>query len=142
MKRKHTLYVSRKLTIWAKITLIGLLFLAALALSSCKTQQPTVIGARNDSAAVHNDHAHGFRLVRDSVFIREKGDTVWLERWHIDYRDSVRTVCDTVYQNREVVRQLPPERYIPPWAWWSLGFSIVVVILVIARIILRIYLRR
>lgn len=52
--------------------------------------------------------------VRDSIFIRERGDTVYVDRWHTAWRDRevVRTDtvmrCDTV--RRETVRR---ERYVP-----------------------------
>lgn len=34
----------------------------------------------------------------DSIYIHERGDTVWYERWHTQYRDRLR--IDTVYQAR------------------------------------------
>jgi len=111
-------------------------------MSGCKCQQPTVSVPKNDSVAMHHDYGHSITLVRDSVFIHMKGDTVWQERWHTEYRDSIRLVSDTLYKDKEVIVQLPPERYIPPWAWWSLGICIVIAVLIVARIILRIYLER
>ena len=51
----------------------------------------------------------------DSIYIHEysSGDTVYVDR----YRDRVRYrtlhTCDTVYQTREQIRTLPPERYTP-----------------------------
>ena len=123
------------------LCLIALLVVACL-LTACKTQQATIDIPRNDSTAVHHDYAHGHRIIRDSIYIREKGDTVLLERWHTEYRDSIRTLSDTIYKDKEVIIHEPPERYIPPWAWWSLGICIALAVLTIARIILRIYLRR
>lgn len=36
--------------------------------------------------------------VHDSIFVREKNDTVRIERWHTKYIESIRR--DTVYQSR------------------------------------------
>lgn len=143
MKKRRTPYVSSTAVKAAKalLCLIALL-VAASMLNACKTQQATTSIPRNDSTAIHRDYAHGNRIIHDSIYIREKGDTILLEHWHTEYRDSIRTLQDTVYKDKEVIIHEPPERYIPPWAWWSLGICIALAILTIARIILRIYLRR
>ena len=44
---------------------------------------------------------------------------------------------DTIYRDREVITEHPPERYIPTWAWYSLGICIALIALLIIRIILR-----
>ena len=52
---------------------------------------------------------------RDSIFVREytRGDTVYLDRWRDRWRERTLTRTDTVWQDREVQIQLPPERYVP-----------------------------
>lgn len=52
---------------------------------------------------------------RDSIFVREytRGDTVYLDRWRDRWHERTLTRTDTVYQDREVQIQLPPERYVP-----------------------------
>lgn len=52
---------------------------------------------------------------RDSIYIREytSGDTIYLDRWRDRWRERVVIKNDTVYQDKETVVQLPPERYIP-----------------------------
>ena len=37
--------------------------------------------------------------IKDSVYIREKGDSVFVDKWHIVYRDRMKR--DTVYIERE-----------------------------------------
>ena len=125
----------------ALLCIIALL-VAAVLLNACKTQQATASIPRNDSTAIHRDYAHGNRIIHDSIYIREKGDTILLEHWHTEYRDSIRTIQDTVYKDKEVIIHEPPERYVTPWAWWSLGASILFVILFLLRIFIRIYFRR
>ena len=115
MKKRHTPYVSPTAVKAAELLLYLILWLvAASLLNACKTQQATISTPRNDSTAIHRDYAHGNRIIHDSIYIREKGDTVLLEHWHTEYRDSIRTLQDTVYKDKEVIIHEPPERYIPP----------------------------
>ena len=75
-----------------------LLVLIAAAFSSCtRTMYVPVTSVQHDSIYLHT-HSRDSIVVRDSVKIREKGDTVWLERWRIEYRDRIRT--DTAYIER------------------------------------------
>lgn len=77
-----------------------LLFIASLlaVLTGCKTTEYVPV------ETVRTDTVYIAHIVTDSVYqhdsiyIREKGDTVWYERWHTQYRDRLR--IDTVYQAR------------------------------------------
>ena len=87
-----------------------LLVLIAAAFSSCtRTMYVPVTSVQHDSIYLHT-HSRDSIVVRDSVKIREKGDTVWLERWRIEYRDRIRT--DTAYIERRdsVAVPYPVER--------------------------------
>ncbi len=159
MKKRLTPSISSTAVKAAKalLCLIALLVAASL-LNACKTQQATISTPRNDSTSItRNDSAaisHNFerlrQYIRDSVIIREKGDTIRIDHWHIQIKDSIVLVKDTiykdkehiVYKDKEVLVQLPPERYIPSWAWYSLGASILFFILFLLRIFIRIYFRR
>ena len=75
-----------------------LLFIASLlaVLTGCKTTEYVPV------ETVRTDTVYIAHIVTDSVYqhdsiyIHEKGDTVWYERWHTQYRDRLR--IDTVYQ--------------------------------------------
>lgn len=77
-----------------------LLFIASLlaVLTGCKTTEYVPV------ETVRTDTVYIAHIVTDSVYqhdsiyIHEKGDTVWYERWHTQYRDRLR--IDTVYQAR------------------------------------------
>ncbi len=78
--------------------------------SSCtRTMYVPVTSVQHDSIYLHT-HSRDSIVVRDSVTIREKGDTVWLERWRIEYRDRIRK--DTAYIERRdsVAVPYPVER--------------------------------
>ena len=68
---------------------------------------------RTDSF-VKRDSIH----VMDSVFIREKGDTVWVERWKTLYRDIYRDVVrvDTIVRLDSIPYKVEVEK---PLTWWQ-----------------------
>ena len=73
--------------------------------SSCtRTMYVPVTSVQHDSIYLHT-HSRDSIVVRDSVTIREKGDTVWLTRWRTEYRDRIRT--DTAYIERRDSIQVP-----------------------------------
>ena len=58
--------------------------------------------------------------VHDSTLIREKGDTVMIERWHTQWRD--RWQHDTIYvaHNDTIVRSIEVPKYQDaPLTWWQ-----------------------
>lgn len=81
---------------WLLIAVIvGML---VLVLTSCtRTMYVPVTSVQHDSIYLHT-HSRDSIVVRDSVTIRERGDTVWLERWRTEYRDRIYT--DTAYIER------------------------------------------
>ena len=68
---------------------------------------------------------------RDSIFVHEKRDTVFIERWKTRYKDVLKIQRDTVIDTKTEV-QVQEVRYVPryyrftSWAFW-----IVVAILLI-----------
>ena len=86
-----------------KIILSALPFL----LLACSTVRET-----NDTVYVSQDNFVGHTrvdsvLLRDSIFIREKSDTVFYTKYRTIYKERLRvdTIvrCDTIYREREVV---------------------------------------
>ena len=65
-----------------------------------------------------------------------------IEHWHTEYRDRVVVKTDTVYQDREVVVQLPPERYVPAFYKYGTIAGVLAVLLLILRIVWRIFIAR
>ncbi len=71
--------------------------------------------ANTTSHTLTNSQQHDSTYHRDSIYIREytRGDTIYLDRWRDKWRERVVIRNDTVYQDKEVQIQLPPERYVP-----------------------------
>ena len=109
-----------------------------LALSSCRSAAPLISVPRNDSIVIRDRFVRDSIIVRDSIFVRLKNDTVFIDRWHNLWRDRTVATTDTVYKNKEVLVQLPPERYVP----WLYRVALYVCIALVLLIVIRICVRR
>jgi hypothetical protein len=118
--------------------LLTALLLILLALNSCATQNPLISVPRNDSIVIRDRFVRDSIIVRDSIFVRLKNDTVFIDRWHNLWRDRTVATTDTVYKDKEVLVQLPPERYIP----WLYRVALYVCIALVLLIVIRICVRR
>ncbi|OKZ35496.1 MAG: hypothetical protein BHV79_06410 [Bacteroides uniformis] len=123
----------QRIYIWIAIAIVLLLLFG-----SCRSiKYVPVETVRTDSLylTVHErDSIH----IKDFIYIREKGDTVFVERWRTQYRDRGRT--DTLYVDRvrEVQVPYPVEKEL---TWWqktkielgelSIGIILVLLIVVI-----------
>ncbi len=114
------------------------LLLFALLLSSCKSQRCTVHDAqctdsvRQTIAQSRVDSVY----VRDSIYIRERGDTVYVDRWHVRWRERAATKADTVYIERQQseVKVPPPERYVPKFYKWCTGILFGLLAIAVVRL--------
>ena len=69
--------------------------------------------------------------VHDSVYIHEKGDTVWFEKWHAKYIDKIGERHDTCWRDSVVTEYKETTKEIikiPKIFWCSFVFSIIIII--------------
>lgn len=101
------------------VMLIVALALCALFGSCTTTKYVPVPEYHTDTVRIsHNTHDSIY--VHDSTYIKEKGDTMLIERWHTKWRDRI--VRDTIYQSKrdsipypvEVIKEVPAEL-----TWWQ-----------------------
>ena len=80
-----------------KFLIIWLAFLIAISLlASCRqVEYVTVEKVRIDTTYITKWQKDSVWL-HDSIHIKERGDTVMIERWHTQWRDRLRV--DTIYQ--------------------------------------------
>ena len=80
-----------------KFLIIWLAFLIAISLlASCKqVEYVTVEKVRIDTTYITKWQRDSIWL-HDSIHVKERGDTVMIERWHTQWRDRLRV--DTIYQ--------------------------------------------
>ena len=124
---------------------VFIVLLLAWVLRGCKTCECLPSVEYRDSIVTRYHHDTIQTYAKDSVFIHQKGDTVWRERWSIRWRDKIVERHDTIYcdQEKETVRV---ERVVPTYyKGVSLAFWILVALLALAtaiRILIRIYLKK
>lgn len=75
-----------------------LLAVALVATCSCSTVKYVPVENTKVDSVYINVLQRDSIFVQDSVYIREKADTVFVTRWHVEYRDALR--IDTFYIER------------------------------------------
>ena len=103
---------------WSLIGAIAILIIFFFA--SCKSVEYIEV------PVVHTDTLYQSKVIHDSIYqhdsitIKEKGDSVWIERWHTKYVDRLRT--DTFISHvRDSIPYPVPEPYPVPaeLTWWQ-----------------------
>lgn len=87
---------------WFAMLILGFVI---LALGGCKiVKYVPVETIKHDSIYINKVQKDSI-LMKDSVYIREKGDTVWVEKWKTKYVSKYLT--DTIYRERIDSIQVP-----------------------------------
>lgn len=101
--------------------IIGLLALFLMTMcSSCTTTKYVTVPEYHTDTLIQTQVLKDSVWLHDSTFIREKGDTVLIERWHTQYK--LRELHDTTYVSKtdsipypvEVTKEVPAEL-----TWWQ-----------------------
>lgn len=121
-----------------------LFILPLLFICSCRSvEYLPVETVRTDTVymnKVQRDSIH----IRDSIYVRTSGDTVWRDRYHTELRD--RLVRDTIYINStDTIREpYPVEKKLSRWqrvkmdaGGVALGVLAVIIIGTIVRIVIK-----
>lgn len=104
-----------------------------LVLFGCKhTEYIPIETVRNDTTYISKFSVDTV-MVKDSVIIEKRNDTVFNTRWKTEYK--VKMLTDTLYKFKtdsvtvtvpvEVVKE---KAYIPKVMWWLVGFGLVSII--------------
>ena len=106
--------------ILAIFTFMFFVFMLSL-IAGCKSHERVVVveTVRADTLRLSRNIRDSVWL-HDSIYIRDKGDTMWIERWHTRWRD--RTVHDTTYVSKtdSVPVPYPVEVKVPrELSWWQ-----------------------
>ena len=136
--------------------ILALMLLCLPLLMSCHTQERVVEVVRTDTLIVKDvqrDSVYVESLKHDSVYIHQKGDTMWVEKWHTEWRDRWRDreTHDTIYQSKtdtvrvkEVVTTAKEHKL----SWWervrlTLGdISLIIVGCVLLMWLIKYYLKK
>ena len=104
------------------IVMIMVGFALCALFGSCTTTQYVPVPEYHTDTMLMVKVQHDSLVLKDSVYIHDKGDTVLIERWHTQWRDHI--VHDTIYQSKhdgipkpypvEVIKEVPAEL-----TWWQ-----------------------
>ena len=104
----------------------SLYILIALALSACKSVSPFIPETiTRDSVRVEYKLDSVYLYERDSIFVHEKRDTVFVERWKTRYKDVLKIQRDTVIDTKtEVhVQRVEVTPRFAKFCYWWFGIS-------------------
>ena len=138
MKRITSPYISRKAKNSAFVIAYIVYMLILFTLTSCRSAAPLISVPRNDSIVIRDRFVRDSIYIHDSVIVRLKADTVYIEHWKELWKESAKVTTDTVYKDKVVTVRLPPERYIP----WLYRVALYVCIALVLLIVIRICVRR
>ena len=120
---------------------MGIMWVIVLLLVGCKqTEYVTMPSVERDSIYITKTERDSL-FVRDSVFVKDKGDTVFVEKWKTIYKSRVST--DTMYIERTDSIPYPVEvivekKYIPEWMWRITLFGVACAVLVGVKVVRKI----
>ena len=125
-----------------QITILSV-FAALLFFSGC-SPRILVREVVRDSLIVRTVLDSVYLYEKDSIFVKQKGDTVWLERWSIRYKDKLIEKKDTTYIDKVEIKEVAVPAQLNWWQrwqirsfWWLFG----VVVIVVAWQIIKLYFR-
>ena len=115
-----------------QITILSL-FSALLFASGC-SPRILVRDVVRDSLIVRTKIDSVYLYEKDSIFIKQKGDTVFFERWSIRYKDKLIEKKDTTYINKVEIKEVAVPAQLNWWQkwqirsfWWLFGVVAIVV---------------
>ena len=113
------------------------ILLSVLCLTACKTVQTAT-----DTTKKHftNQILRDSIYLHDSIFVRIRADTVYLEKWHTKWREREVTKTDTV-QIESVRVETKEVRYIPRFYKYCATFTALLLMFIILRVTLYLYRR-
>lgn len=97
-----------------------ILAVCLVLLSACTTTKYITVPVTHTDTLYVTKHQRDSINVRDSIYIKDRGDTVWIERWHTKYVERLRTdtliehLTDTVSVPVEVQVEVPRRL-----TWWQ-----------------------
>ena len=124
---------------WSLLGFMATMVLFAVtALTSCTTTKVvTVEKVRNDTTIITKWQKDSVWL-HDSVTVREKGDTILIEKWHTKFVESIKHDTTYVAKHDTIPQPYPVDKKVPAeLSWWQrlriiLGNFVILAIIAIA----------
>ena len=114
----------------------NLVFLGlVLSLTACKSVQTATTSTTNHATAqLQRDSIY----LHDSIFVRIRADTVYLEKWHTAYKDRIVQNTDTI-QVETIKTDTIQVRYIPKFYKYCTALTALLLILLLIKFSLWLY---
>ena len=126
---------------------IGILLVSFL-LSGCKTKYVPMEKVICRDVVKHDTlHTYDSVFVRDSIFLRQNGDTCFLDRWHEKtvFKNVYKVKVDSFLKRDSIPVPYPVEKQLSKWeqfqlkyAMWSMG-AMCALLIILSLIIYRKY---
>ena len=100
------------------------ILLSAMLLTACRTTQ-TMTDTNTDH--VSNNIQRDSIYLHDSIFVRIRADTVYLEKWHTRWRDRETVKTDTITLT-ETKTEMVEKPYVPSFYKYCAAFAILFVL--------------
>ena len=138
---------------WDAATVIRIIVAALLVallvtiLPSCKTVDCIPEVVYRDSIRTEYIHDSIYRYERDSIYIHQKSDTVWMEKYITRYKDVLKVERDTVWRDntQTIVKEVEVEKPIAPFvkwlAWWGAAALLILLLWVVLKIYRKFFLK-
>ena len=112
-----------------------------LAMVGCKTVDCIPEVEYRDSIRTEYIHDSIYRYERDSIFIHQKADTVWLEKYITRYKDVMKVERDTVWRDnmQTIVKEVEVEKPIAPFVKWLAWWGAAALLILLLWVVLKIY---
>lgn len=106
---------------WCLLLLVVIVLI--LFLSGCHRDVYIPVETVRTEASVRDRFLRDSIYVHDSTYVKDKGDTVWIERWHTCWRDRLFT--DTCYIQRtdSVAVPYPVEKKLSGWEGFKMKYG-------------------
>lgn len=98
----------------------ALFIILASFLSACTTTKYVTVPVTHTDTLYITKHQRDSINVHDSIYIKDRGDTVWIERWHTKYVE--RLLTDTLIEHRTDTVSVPVEVQVEVpcrLTWWQ-----------------------
>ena len=124
-------------------TIVAALCVAALVwmLQGCKVQDCIPETIVRDSIVTEYKHDSTYIYQHDSIFIKEKADTIFVNKYVTRYKDVLKIERDTIYQENKVVevKEIEVEKPIAGVVKWFAWIGAAFCVLYLVKIALWVY---
>lgn len=113
------------------------ILLSAVFLTACKSVQTATNSTTNHTAAqTQRDSIY----LHDSIFVRIRADTVYLEKWHTRWREKEITRTDTIQVETTKIETVQI-RYVPKFYKYCTALTALLLLFLIVKFVLWLYKR-